>query len=137
VIKNYVVFFFGSEYSIAVRNIFSPTSKRFVGVLCLYCLIIVGRQLKVNSLHNMYNTNLTWTQGRTEIDLLYHNTILGHAIPQWLRYYATSRKVADTRPDEVNELFSIYLILPVTLGRGVYSASNRKKYQKQKNVSGE
>jgi hypothetical protein len=35
--------------------------------------------------------------------------------------------------------FSIYLILPAALGPGVYSASNRNEYQKQKNnhVSGE
>jgi hypothetical protein len=33
---------------------------------------------------------------------------------------------------------SIYLILPGALGPGVYSASNRSEYQKQKdNVSGE
>jgi hypothetical protein len=33
---------------------------------------------------------------------------------------------------------SIYLILPVALGLGVHSASNRNEYQKQKNnVSGE
>jgi hypothetical protein len=32
----------------------------------------------------------------------------------------------------------IYLILPAALGPGVYSASNRNEYQKQKNkVSGE
>jgi hypothetical protein len=32
----------------------------------------------------------------------------------------------------------IYLILPATLSPGVYSASNRNEYQKQKNnVSGE
>jgi hypothetical protein len=36
-------------------------------------------------------------------------------------------------------IFSIYLILPATLGRGVYSATNRNEYQKHKinNVSGE
>jgi hypothetical protein len=28
---------------------------------------------------------------------------------------------------------SIYLILPTALGSGVYSASNRKNYEKQKN----
>jgi hypothetical protein len=34
--------------------------------------------------------------------------------------------------------FLIYLILPAALGTGVYSASNRNEYQKQKNnVSGE
>jgi hypothetical protein len=39
--------------------------------------------------------------------------------------------------DEVNQFFSIYLILPVTLGPGVYSASHRNEYHKQKNnVSG-
>jgi hypothetical protein len=32
----------------------------------------------------------------------------------------------------VNEFFSIYLILPVALGPGVYSAFNRDEYQKQK-----
>jgi hypothetical protein len=38
----------------------------------------------------------------------------------------------------VNEFFSIYLILPDALGLGVYSASNRNEYKKQKNnVPGE
>jgi hypothetical protein len=38
----------------------------------------------------------------------------------------------------MNELSSIYLILPAELGPGVYSASNRNENQKQKNnVSGE
>jgi hypothetical protein len=41
------------------------------------------------------------------------------------RHYATSRKVASSRLDEMNEFFSIYLILPAALGPGVYSASNR------------
>jgi hypothetical protein len=35
-------------------------------------------------------------------------------------------------------LFLIYVILPATPGPGVYSATNRNEYQKQKNnVSGE
>jgi hypothetical protein len=34
-------------------------------------------------------------------------------------------------------MFSIYLILSAALGPGVYSASNRNEYQKQKNISGE
>jgi hypothetical protein len=34
-------------------------------------------------------------------------------------------------------IFSIYLIFPAALGPGVYPASNRNEYQKQKNVSGE
>jgi hypothetical protein len=29
-------------------------------------------------------------------------------------------------------MFSIYIILPTALGPGVYSASNRNKYKKQK-----
>jgi hypothetical protein len=42
----------------------------------------------------------------------------------------------DTR--EVNEFFSIYLILPAAVGHGVYSVSNKNETQKQKNnVSGE
>jgi hypothetical protein len=46
-------------------------------------------------------------------------------------------KVTGSRPDEVK--FYIYLIIPAVLGPGVYSASNRNQYQKQKNknVSGE
>jgi hypothetical protein len=42
------------------------------------------------------------------------------------------------RPDEVNEFFSIYLILLAALGPEVHSASNTNERQKQKNnVSGE
>jgi hypothetical protein len=44
---------------------------------------------------------------------------------RWLRHYATSRKVAGSRSDEVIEFFYIYLILPVAPGPNVYSASNR------------
>jgi hypothetical protein len=33
----------------------------------------------------------------------------------------------------MNEFFYIYLILPAALGPGVYSASNRNEYEKQKN----
>jgi hypothetical protein len=47
-------------------------------------------------------------------------------------------QAASSRCDEVNTFFSIYIILPVALGPGVYSASNRNENQKQKNnVSGE
>jgi hypothetical protein len=52
--------------------------------------------------------------------------------------YVTNRKVAGSRPDEVKDFLSSYLILPAALGPGVYSASNRNEYQKHKyNVSGE
>jgi hypothetical protein len=39
------------------------------------------------------------------------------------------------RPDEVNNLFPIYPILPAALGPVVYSASNRNEYLKQKNTA--
>jgi hypothetical protein len=39
---------------------------------------------------------------------------------QWLRNYATSRKVTGSRTDEVNYFFSIYLIIPVSLDSLVY-----------------
>jgi hypothetical protein len=46
--------------------------------------------------------------------------------------------VAGSRPDVVNEFFSIYLILPTVLGPELHSASNRNEYQKQKiNVYGD
>jgi hypothetical protein len=32
-----------------------------------------------------------------------------------------------------NRIFSIYVILPAALGPGIYPASNRNEYQKQKN----
>jgi hypothetical protein len=51
-----------------------------------------------------------------------------------LRLYATREKVAGSRLDKVNQLFSIYLIPPAALGSRVYSASNRNEYQKQKKM---
>jgi hypothetical protein len=46
------------------------------------------------------------------------------------RYYATSQKVASSRPDEVNSFN-----LQAALGPGIYPASTRNEYQKQKVVS--
>jgi hypothetical protein len=43
-----------------------------------------------------------------------------------------SPDVAGSSPDEVKGFFSIHLILPSALGPGVYSASNRNEYYKQK-----
>jgi hypothetical protein len=51
----------------------------------------------------------------------------------WLMHYATSRKVAGSRPDETNEVFSVHLIITASLEPGVYSASIRNDYKKQKN----
>jgi hypothetical protein len=40
------------------------------------------------------------------------------------------------RPNEVNAFFfSIYFKLPISLGPGVYSASNRNEYKQKNNVS--
>jgi hypothetical protein len=36
---------------------------------------------------------------------VFHMSVMGHAIAYWLRHYATNRKVAGLRPDEVNEFF--------------------------------
>jgi hypothetical protein len=38
-----------------------------------------------------------------------------------------------SKPDELKEYLSIYLILPVALASGVYSAANRNENQKLKN----
>jgi hypothetical protein len=55
-------------------------------------------------------------------------------VAERVRHYATSRKVAGSRPDEVNEFcFSIYLILPAVLYTGVYSTYNSNEYQKHTN----
>jgi hypothetical protein len=58
-------------------------------------------------------------------------------VAQWLKHYATSRKVAGSRPDEVNTFSPppppIYLIFPAALGPEVHPASNRNEYQKQAN----
>jgi hypothetical protein len=52
---------------------------------------------------------------------------------QWLASYCTEFGFRS-----LNIFISIYLILPAALGPGVYSASNRNEYQKQKrNVSRE
>jgi hypothetical protein len=48
-----------------------------------------------------------------------------------LRHYAANRNVTGSRPDEVNDFLSIYLILPAALVPGVYSAFNSNEYQKQ------
>jgi hypothetical protein len=52
-----------------------------------------------------------------------------------LRLYATRGKVVGSIPNQVIEFFfSIYLILPAVLCPGVYPASNRIEYQKQRKM---
>jgi hypothetical protein len=55
-----------------------------------------------------------------------------HKVAYSLRHYATRRKVAGSRPDEVNELFPVNLLLTSALGPKVYLASNRNEYQGNK-----
>jgi hypothetical protein len=52
--------------------------------------------------------------------------------------YATSRKFSGSILDEVNDFSQYITIRLAALGLGVYSASKRSEYQKQKNnVSGD
>jgi hypothetical protein len=48
----------------------------------------------------------------------------------WLKHYATNIKVTDSRRDEGNTFFSLYLMLSAALSPGVYSTPNRTEYQK-------
>jgi hypothetical protein len=52
----------------------------------------------------------------------------------WWKNYGTSWKITGLRPGEVNEVLSVYLILPATLRSGVYLASHGNEYQKQKRI---
>jgi hypothetical protein len=76
---------------------------------------------KLQSFSKILHTNsmLIWLTGQRRLN------------SRRLRHYATSWKVAGSRPDEVIS-FSIYLILPVALGPGIHLASNRNKYQNRK-----
>jgi hypothetical protein len=51
--------------------------------------------------------------------------IMGAAVAQWLRYWATNRKFAGSIPDYVMEFF----IFMIHYGPGDDSASNRNDYQ--------
>jgi hypothetical protein len=59
-----------------------------------------------------------------------------NVLVQYVLCYKPEGRGFETRWGEL--FLSIYLIIPVALGPGVYSASNRNEYQKHKNnVSGE
>jgi hypothetical protein len=47
-----------------------------------------------------------------------------------MEYFPVSLPEQLSRPDEVKEFFSIYLILPDAMAPGVYAASNRDEYQR-------
>jgi hypothetical protein len=65
---------------------------------------------------------------------IYTWIICGSTVVEALSYKQEGRRF-EARQGEW--IFPIYLILPAALGPGVYKASNRNEYQKQKNnVSG-
>ena len=53
----------------------------------------------------------------------------GIAVAQWLRYYATNRKVAGSIPAGVSGIFIDIKSFRSHYGPGVDSASNRNEYQ--------
>jgi hypothetical protein len=67
----------------------------------------------------------------TENELVYFNNSTNYTTTL-LRQYATGRKVAGLSPVKVIDFFSNYLSLLAALGPGVYSASNRNEYKKQR-----
>jgi hypothetical protein len=93
------------------------------------CILVPCPSLNVRDQISLCPNHFSWCAIRER----------GQTVAWWLRHNtcATSRKVACSRPNEVNEFFSIYLILQAAIGPGVYSASNINKYRKQKNVFGE
>jgi hypothetical protein len=61
-------------------------------------------------------------------------TYLGNETNIKALYYKPEGRVFQIRR---GEYFSIFLILPVTIDHGVYSAFNRNEYQKHKNIISE
>jgi hypothetical protein len=94
---------------------------------------------------------LHFIQPRFGIVSFYQNKVVFFSLYQWILVYIRAcGSVVVKAPCYQLEgrgfknrwddwIFSIYLILPDTLGPGIYSASNRNEYQKHKNnnVSGE
>jgi len=54
---------------------------------------------------------------------------MGAAVAQWLRCYATNRKVAGSIPAGVSGFFIYIISFRSHYGPGVDSASNRNEYQ--------
>jgi hypothetical protein len=54
---------------------------------------------------------------------------MGHAVAQWLRHYATNRKVAGSIPEVVVGVFLFISPFRPLYGPGVDSISNRNDYQ--------
>jgi hypothetical protein len=53
-----------------------------------------------------------------------------HAVVQWLKIYAASRKAKGSRPDKVIECLQFTESLHLHHGPRIYSASSRNEYQK-------
>jgi hypothetical protein len=94
---------------------------------------LIAEQAKTQSCSALYERMTIYTYCIHHIVLLPARPTVCHCSFHDLRirHYATSRKVAVSRFDELNDFFSVYLVLPAALGAGVYSASNRNEYQKQ------
>ena len=60
----------------------------------------------------------------------HHPGVVGTAVAQWLRWYATNRKVAGSIPASVSAFFIDLKYFQLHYGPGVDSASNRNEYQK-------
>jgi len=57
------------------------------------------------------------------------NIIMGTVVAQWLKLFATNRKVAGSNPAGVSGFFIDIKFLRSHYGPGVDPASNRNKYQ--------
>jgi hypothetical protein len=77
----------------------------------LVCIYLEQSNVKVNGLHRYRRISFEIYEHEFQITA---NTIHkgGHAVAQWLRHYATNRKVADSKTDEVT-----FLNLPNHSGR--------------------
>jgi hypothetical protein len=111
-------------------------SGTLVGYIMMLIVIILGTVLDIPLHRTLVRTAYMFLRSFPHVSA--RQISVHAAVALWLRHCTTSRKVAGSRPDQVNECFSMYLILPAALDPGGQSASNINEYQKQKNnVSGE
>jgi hypothetical protein len=80
---------------------------RFFFFLKVTVLSYLGRPLWREGQEAVWTTKPMNCRWRTHIDLKMFRikSKTEHAVAQWLRHYATSRKVTGSRPDEVNDFF--------------------------------
>jgi hypothetical protein len=108
------------------QKVLAASYRNLKGHYCVHNRLSLSKESTPNYKHMIFTQN--------KLLLLFVSLIIhteGHEVAQ---RYATRVTVAGSIPDEVNECSSIYLILPAVFGPGVFSASNRNEYQKQKNT---